>query len=277
MAKFETSSSVGMLAIVEDRDGVDVGIEDGPHASRCDGDGLTSVRGGDGVGATSKDLTGIDTVDMDGVDDARLSLGGFEATTEKKRRHLPLATMRTPELNLLQSSSSSRLLSSPTRKRRCNHGSTMLYQFDKDENQWKERGADTMKFLKHKASSKVRLLMRQSKTLKIYANHLILPMMSVQEQAGNEKSRAMDRFHENENGILVATDVAARGLDILGVRIVVHYQLPHSAEDKKNWFDRNASSLELVTENYDSEEAQVNKHKQMKTISRQLKKLQKVR
>ncbi|KAG5032508.1 hypothetical protein JHK82_016091 [Glycine max] len=190
-----------------------------------------------------------------------------------------------------------------------------LYQFDKDENQWKERGADTMKFLKHKASSKVRLLMRQSKTLKIYANHLILPMMSVQEQAGNEKSRAMDRFHENENGILVATDVAARGLDILGVRIVVHYQLPHSAEgyvhrsgrttrafaegcsialissrdtskfvslcksfskDKKNWFDRNASSLELVTENYDSEEAQVNKHKQMKTISRQLKKLQKV-
>ena len=40
----------------------------------------------------------------------------------------------------------------------------------------------------------------------------------------------MDRFRENENGILVATDVAARGLDIPGVRTVVHYQLPHSAE-----------------------------------------------
>ncbi|KAG5022977.1 hypothetical protein JHK82_018877 [Glycine max] len=37
-----------------------------------------------------------------------------------------------------------------------------LYRFDKDENQWKERGADTMKFLKHKASGKVRLLMRQN-------------------------------------------------------------------------------------------------------------------
>ncbi|RZC03262.1 ran-binding protein 1 homolog c-like [Glycine soja] len=48
-----------------------------------------------------------------------------------------------------------------------------LYRFDKDENQWKERGADTMKFLKHKASGKVRLLMRQSKMLKIYANQLI--------------------------------------------------------------------------------------------------------
>ncbi|KHN03694.1 Ran-binding protein 1 like b [Glycine soja] len=30
--------------------------------------------------------------------------------------------------------------------------------------------------------------MRQSKTLKICANHLILPTMSVQEHAGNEKS-----------------------------------------------------------------------------------------
>ncbi|KAH1256144.1 DEAD-box ATP-dependent RNA helicase 13 [Glycine max] len=123
--------------------------------------------------------------------------------------------------------------------------------------------------------------------------------------------KAMDRFRENENGILVATDVAARGLDIPGVRTVVHYQLPHSAEDnfqrfplensyvpevlkrlslarqidkitrkesqekaEKNWFDRNASSVELVTENYDSEEEQVNKHKQMKISSRQLKKLQ---
>ncbi|MED6123192.1 Ran-binding protein 1 b [Stylosanthes scabra] len=63
-----------------------------------------------------------------------------------------------------------------------------LYRFDKDGNQWKERGAGTVKFLKHKETGKVRLLMRQSKTLKICANHLILPSMSVQEHSGNEKS-----------------------------------------------------------------------------------------
>jgi len=34
--------------------------------------------------------------------------------------------------------------------------------------------------------------------------------------------------------------------------------------------------MELVKENYDSEEEQVNKHKQMKTSSKQLKKLQEV-
>ncbi|XP_057424125.1 ran-binding protein 1 homolog b-like [Lotus japonicus] len=63
-----------------------------------------------------------------------------------------------------------------------------LYRFDKDGNQWKERGTGTVKFLKHKATGKVRLVMRQSKTLKICANHLISPTMSVQEHAGNEKS-----------------------------------------------------------------------------------------
>ncbi|CAK8542108.1 unnamed protein product [Lathyrus sativus] len=162
--------------------------------------------------------------------------------------------------------------------------------------------------------------------------------------------KAMDRFREKENGILVATDVAARGLDIPGVKTVVHYQLPHSAEvyvhrsgrtarasaegcsialispkdtskfaslcksfskdtfqrfplensympeilkrlslarqiDKitrkdsqekaeKSWFDRNASSVDLVTENYDSEEEQVNKHRQKKASSKKLKNLQ---
>ncbi|KAK6254651.1 hypothetical protein SCA6_015956 [Theobroma cacao] len=162
--------------------------------------------------------------------------------------------------------------------------------------------------------------------------------------------KAIDRFRANEHGILVATDVAARGLDIPGVRTVVHYQLPHSAEvyvhrsgrtarassdgcsialispndsskfaslcksfakesikqfplensylpevmkrlslarqiDKilrkdsqeranKSWLERSAESLELVMENYDSEEERVNNFKQKKASSNQLKKLQ---
>lgn len=92
-----------------------------------------------------------------------------------------------------------------------------MYRFDKAGNQWKERGAGTVKFLKHKQTGKVRLVMRQSKTLKICANHLsklflrfshvvvwnwrdklslcnpwwfyaVSSGMSVQEHAGNEKS-----------------------------------------------------------------------------------------
>lgn len=47
-----------------------------------------------------------------------------------------------------------------------------LYRFDKEGNQWKERGVGTLKLLKHKESDKIRLVMRQNKTLKICANHL---------------------------------------------------------------------------------------------------------
>ncbi|GAU19106.1 hypothetical protein TSUD_79290 [Trifolium subterraneum] len=43
---------------------------------------------------------------------------------------------------------------------------------------------------------------------------------------------------------------------------------------EKSWFDRNASSVDLVTENYDSEEEQVNKCRQKKASSKQLKRLQ---
>ncbi|KAF8047778.1 hypothetical protein N665_2833s0002 [Sinapis alba] len=42
--------------------------------------------------------------------------------------------------------------------------------------------------------------------------------------------KAMDRFRASENGVLVATDVVARGIDIKNVRTIIHYQLPHSAE-----------------------------------------------
>lgn len=42
--------------------------------------------------------------------------------------------------------------------------------------------------------------------------------------------QSIDRFRANEHAVLVATDAAARGLDIPGVRTVVHYQLPLSAE-----------------------------------------------
>ncbi|MCO5591617.1 hypothetical protein L7F22_045606 [Adiantum nelumboides] len=45
-----------------------------------------------------------------------------------------------------------------------------------------------------------------------------------------QRLKAMDRFQGGENSCLISTDVAARGVDIPGVRTVIHYQLPHSAE-----------------------------------------------
>ncbi|THU55538.1 hypothetical protein C4D60_Mb11t07620 [Musa balbisiana] len=68
-----------------------------------------------------------------------------------------------------------------------------LYRFDKEGNQWKERGTGSVKLLKHRETGKVRLVMRQAKTLKICANHLggalvVIPSIKIQEHAGNDKS-----------------------------------------------------------------------------------------
>lgn len=46
-----------------------------------------------------------------------------------------------------------------------------------------------------------------------------------------QRTRVMDQFKaDNEKNILVATDVAARGLDIKGVDLVINYELPQDAE-----------------------------------------------
>ena len=47
-----------------------------------------------------------------------------------------------------------------------------LYRYDGASNEWKERGLGVVKLLQHKENKKVRLLMRQDKTLKIRANHI---------------------------------------------------------------------------------------------------------
>jgi len=63
-----------------------------------------------------------------------------------------------------------------------------LFRWDKPNTQWKERGTGDVKFLQHKETKKVRLLMRREKTLKICANHILSPSMALKENAGSDRS-----------------------------------------------------------------------------------------
>ena len=45
-----------------------------------------------------------------------------------------------------------------------------------------------------------------------------------------QRERTLKRFRDGRFSVLVATDVAARGLDITDVDLVVHYELPHDTE-----------------------------------------------
>jgi ATP-dependent RNA helicase RhlE len=50
-------------------------------------------------------------------------------------------------------------------------------------------------------------------------------------KAQNHRTRTLKSFKDNELRVLVATDIAARGLDIEALPHVVNYDLPHVAED----------------------------------------------
>nr|GMC88345.1 DEAD-box ATP-dependent RNA helicase 53-like [Ipomoea batatas] len=46
----------------------------------------------------------------------------------------------------------------------------------------------------------------------------------------NQRERTLSGFREGHFNVLVATDVAARGLDVPNVDLVIHYELPNSSE-----------------------------------------------
>merc|ERR1711941_172742 len=48
--------------------------------------------------------------------------------------------------------------------------------------------------------------------------------------AQTARLQVLDAFHEGLLDILVATDVAARGLDIKGVEVVINYNVPEKAD-----------------------------------------------
>ena len=57
-----------------------------------------------------------------------------------------------------------------------------------DSNQWKEIGTGDIKILKHKATNKVRVLMRRDQTLKICCNHYIHHTMTLQRDVNSDSS-----------------------------------------------------------------------------------------
>ncbi|XP_049618899.1 ran-specific GTPase-activating protein isoform X2 [Syngnathus scovelli] len=65
-----------------------------------------------------------------------------------------------------------------------------LYRFasEIDPPEWKERGTGDVKLLRHKDKGTIRLLMRRDRTLKLCANHQIVPMMELKPNAGSDRA-----------------------------------------------------------------------------------------
>jgi ATP-dependent RNA helicase DDX24/MAK5 len=64
-----------------------------------------------------------------------------------------------------------------------------------------------------------------------YLQNLALPAVPLHSNMPQKsRLRSIERFKERPGSILVATDVAARGLDISKVELVIHYHLPRAAD-----------------------------------------------
>lgn len=69
------------------------------------------------------------------------------------------------------------------------------------------------------------------KRLQPFFRELGMPVTGIHSNMiQKQRLRALEKFRANDNSVLIATDVAARGLDIPLIQHVVHYHLPRTAD-----------------------------------------------
>jgi superfamily II DNA/RNA helicase len=83
----------------------------------------------------------------------------------------------------------------------------------------------------------------------------------------NAREKALSKFEKNELKILVATDVAARGIDIDDVSLVVHYEPPI---DVKNYLHRSGRTARAGRDGWAVTLAEYNQHTTCRIIQRGL-------
>ncbi len=88
------------------------------------------------------------------------------------------------------------------------YGETLL-DVGSGNKSWKERGIGEIKILKHKEHSRMRVLMRQEKIMKVIVNHALDPRITLEPNAGSDRSWVWSAFDFAE-GELVETVFAIR-------------------------------------------------------------------
>lgn len=85
-----------------------------------------------------------------------------------------------------------------------------LFKFDRDSKEWKERGTGDVRLLKHKENGKTRIVMRRDKTLKVCANHYLVPDMKLSPNVGSDRSWVWNAAADVSEGEPEAQTLAIR-------------------------------------------------------------------
>jgi superfamily II DNA/RNA helicase len=81
------------------------------------------------------------------------------------------------------------------------------------------------------------------------------------------REKAMRRFADGELSVLVATDVAARGIDIDDIGVVIHYE---PAPDGKDYLHRSGRTARAGRDGWAVTMAEYNQHTQVRILQRAL-------
>ncbi len=79
------------------------------------------------------------------------------------------------------------------------------------------------------------------------------------------RERALQRFAEGKLAVLVATDVAARGIDIDDIGAVIHYEPP---KDVKDYLHRSGRTARAGRDGWAVTLVEYNQHTQMRILQR---------
>lgn len=63
------------------------------------------------------------------------------------------------------------------------------------------------------------------------------------DMSQDKRDRTLSRFRNNKIRILIATDLAARGLDVKDIEVVVNYDFPKTCEDYVHRIGKRAGNL----------------------------------
>lgn len=152
-----------------------------PSATPVFGSGSSLAAGGGFGGFTGAGFGGFSAATADSKAPAATEAEGEEGEAnpeeECQAEFKPIVQLEEVEINTGEQDEESQL------ELKCK-----LYRFDTSSNEWKERGVGFVRILLHKQNQKIRLLMRQEKTLKIRANHILMPGTKLQEHAGSDKA-----------------------------------------------------------------------------------------
>lgn len=112
------------------------------------------------------------------------------------------------------------------------YGETML-NVGTGNKTWNERGIGQCKFLRHREHQKIRVLMRQEKTMKVICNHLLDPRLHLEPNVGSDRSWVWSAFDFAE-GELTETVFALR------------FKSPEEAGDFKEKFEKLQKEMESL-------------------------------